>query len=322
MSNNLQPGPISYERSGLTRGMTLGGCLGRIGLLAGVGGAGLGILVAILAVFFPNTLSGAVARLAGIPLPQTMPITGQASAWNPIAAYASVEGFAAAKAQLISFSATNVRSDGTLDLNANYSPAPQVEFRFVHEIPRPTNAPPVGAGSTGRGPWYEPVTITVYHPGERRSFYYSGGGVSAYEPQPAGQTAFPVPVAGKRGIPDAAYDGDPNTGFAVYSSVRYQGRKGWFQIGGTSAGAPQWAGLFAIVNSLRANSGMGTLRWAYNALYTVAAGTSYGANYRDVTAGANGTCGALCNAGASYDYVTGLGSPKANTLIPALVAVP
>lgn len=179
MSNDFQPSPVRYERSGLGRNFSWGGCLAKGGILAGVLGGGFGILVAILAVFFPNTLSGAVAKLTGVPLPETRVITGAANAWDPVAAFASVAAFAAPDAQLISFDATNVRPDGTLDLTASYSPAPRVDFKFFHEIPRPANAPPVGAGSTGRGPWYEPVSIGVYQPGQRRNFYYRGGGVSA-----------------------------------------------------------------------------------------------------------------------------------------------
>ena len=40
----------------------------------------------------------------------------------------------------------------------------------------------------------------------------------------------------------------------------------------------------------------------------------------DISTGTNGTCGSLCTAKTGYDYVTGLGAPKANNLIPALVA--
>jgi hypothetical protein len=39
-----------------------------------------------------------------------------------------------------------------------------------------------------------------------------------------------------------------------------------------------------------------------------------------VTSGTNGTCGAICDASAGYDYVTGLGTPEAATIIAALVA--
>ena len=42
----------------------------------------------------------------------------------------------------------------------------------------------------------------------------------------------------------------------------------------------------------------------------------------DIVSGSNGTCGALCTAGPGYDFVTGLGSPQANLLVPALVSAP
>ena len=41
----------------------------------------------------------------------------------------------------------------------------------------------------------------------------------------------------------------------MYSSTPYLGQSGWFQMGGTSAGAPQWAGILAAANSLRAGVG-------------------------------------------------------------------
>jgi subtilase family serine protease len=146
----------------------------------------------------------------------------------------------------------------------------------------------------------------------------SGGGISSQENEPLYQSNYPIPnTGGKRGVPDVAYDGNPNTGFAVYDSVRYQGQAGWFQVGGTSAGAPQWAALFAIANSLRVAAGKGTLSSTGNAVYAVAK-ANYAGNYHDITSGTNGPCGAVCSASAGYDFVTGLGSPKANTIITAL----
>ena len=47
--------------------------------------------------------------------------------------------------------------------------------------------------------------------------------------------------------------------------------------------------------------------------------SAYKANYHDVTAGSNGTCGTLCTASKGYDYVTGLGSPNVPNLIDALL---
>ena len=52
--------------------------------------------------------------------------------------------------------------------------------------------------------------------------------------------------------PDVSYNANPGTGYAIYDSVGISGVTGWFQVGGTSAGTPQWAALIAIANSSRA----------------------------------------------------------------------
>jgi subtilase family serine protease len=151
----------------------------------------------------------------------------------------------------------------------------------------------------------------------------SGGGQSAFESEPSYQSGLPVPsdpAPGQRGVPDVAYDADPNTGFPVYDTVRYNGQRGWFQVGGTSAGAPQWAALFAIANSLRLSANKAGLSTA-SVLYVIA-GSGYSTNYHDVTSGTNGTCGTLCTAAPGYDYVTGLGSPLGTNLIASLTNQP
>ena len=123
--------------------------------------------------------------------------------------------------------------------------------------------------------------------------------------------------AGNRGVPDVAYDADPNTGFAVYDSVRNQGQAGWLQIGGTSAGAPQWAALFAIVNSMRASQGKDVIGpYVFDVIYN---SQSYQSNFNDITTGSNGNCGDACTAASGYDLVTGLGTPKVPALVKALV---
>ncbi len=152
----------------------------------------------------------------------------------------------------------------------------------------------------------------------------SGGGQSKYEPEPAYQSNYPIPndSAGMRGVPDAAYDGDPNTGLAVYDSFRYEGQSGWFQVGGTSAGSPQWAALFAIANSERVAAGKATLSSTDFDVYDAAAGSNYASDFHDITSGSNGTCGTLCTAAAGYDYVTGLGSPNAPRIVTFLAGLP
>ena len=164
--------------------------------------------------------------------------------------------------------------------------------------------------------------------GSETAWSGSGGGRSAYEMMPSYQSGLPVPNAnGYRSVPDIAYDANPNSGFAIYDSVSYQGLSGWFQVGGTSAGTPQWAALAAIVNSMRVSAkklpmGAAATSTMNCLLYLLGQPSSYSTNYHDVTSGTNGTCGTLCTSVSGYDDVTGLGSPKANALINALVAQP
>jgi subtilase family serine protease len=131
----------------------------------------------------------------------------------------------------------------------------------------------------------------------------SGGGRSAYEAAPAYQTAFGIALAnGKRAVPDVSYVADPKSGVSVYDSLAYQGQKGWFVLGGTSAGAPQWAAIQALGRTA-----------ANAAIYADAKSATAATFFRDITTGTNGSCGALCTAGVGYDFVTGVGSPLTKT---------
>src|SRR6266852_3529010 len=148
----------------------------------------------------------------------------------------------------------------------------------------------------------------------------SGGGISAFENEPAYQTNYPIPnTGGLRGNPDVSYDADPASGVAVFDSLGDQGFKNWIQVGGTSAGSPQWAALNAIANAGRASplSSTSTTTPTNVAIYNIAK-TAYSTNFRDITSGTNGSCGSLCTAGTNYDFVTGLGSPLANAIVPSL----
>jgi hypothetical protein len=141
----------------------------------------------------------------------------------------------------------------------------------------------------------------------------SGGGTSAYEPEPAYQEG--VQSTGMRTIPDVAWDADPNTGVAVYDSYDDTDGSGpWLDIGGTSVASPSWAGLIAIANQGRVIEGASSLDGPTQTLPALYAAPS--ADFNDITSGSNGAF----SAGPGYDEVTGLGSPKANLLIPTLVA--
>ena len=149
----------------------------------------------------------------------------------------------------------------------------------------------------------------------------SGGGLSAYEREPSFQAQFGIPndSRGYRGIPDVSYNGNPGTGYAVYDSVGIGGYAGWFQVGGTSAGTPQWAALIAIANSMRVAERKANLSSTNTTLYSLAK-TAMNTDFWAVTQGTNGACGTLCTASAGYDYLTGLGTPQASALITALAA--
>jgi subtilase family serine protease len=156
-----------------------------------------------------------------------------------------------------------------------------------------------------------PLDSSGNRTGAESAWGSGGGGVSKYEgPAPAYQSSYGLSYSG-RATPDVAYDADLNTGFAVYDSTRYVGRVGWWVVGGTSAGAPQWAGLAALVDQGRLTPLSSTdLTSRFD--YTAATGT----NYTDITTGSNGY-----SALVGYDLATGLGSPLAQSLVPYLTSL-
>jgi subtilase family serine protease len=137
-----------------------------------------------------------------------------------------------------------------------------------------------------------------------------GGGASVGEAEPTYQTNYGISLSG-RGTPDVAYNADPNTGVYVYDS--YTRTPGWYEVGGTSAGAPQWAALIALADQGRSTP-LSTNNLTSRTEYNAATGSVYGTNYHDVTTGSNGH-----PAGPGYDLATGVGSPQANNLVPWLI---
>lgn len=132
----------------------------------------------------------------------------------------------------------------------------------------------------------------------------TGGGVSEVFALPSFQDNANVPKAPNgfagRGVPDVAGDADPETGYNVIVDGQQN------VIGGTSAVAPLWAGLFALINqSLGTNVG-----YVNGLLYTAnAEGT-----FHDITSGNNGDY----SAGPGWDACTGLGTPDGSALLGAL----
>jgi subtilase family serine protease len=123
----------------------------------------------------------------------------------------------------------------------------------------------------------------------------SGSGCSAYISKPSWQTD---PGCARRTVADVSAVADPNTGVAVYDSYTYQGKAGWFVVGGTSAAAPLVGAIYALAGNA---SSLTYGSYSY----------SHTSSLRDVTSGSNGACAGsyLCTAQAGYDGPTGNGTP-------------
>ncbi len=130
----------------------------------------------------------------------------------------------------------------------------------------------------------------------------TGSGCSRYEPKPAWQTDT---LCSNRTTTDVAALGDPATGAAIYSSVRYGGVKGWFKVGGTSLAAPLIAGIYALNGKVPADAVGGSLPYAQG----------NASNLYDITTGSNGSYASayLCTGLLGYDGPTGLGVPSGIT---------
>ncbi|MCC7104340.1 MAG: hypothetical protein IT307_04290 [Chloroflexi bacterium] len=125
----------------------------------------------------------------------------------------------------------------------------------------------------------------------------SGSGCSRYESKPVWQTDS---ACRNRTVADVAADADPATGAAVYSSVAYQGRSGWFVVGGTSLSAPIVSAVYALAGPLPSSVRGNSVPYAQFSA----------SNFRDVRSGRNGSCLTyLCKGVSGYDGPTGLGTP-------------
>jgi len=133
----------------------------------------------------------------------------------------------------------------------------------------------------------------------------TGGGISDVFPLPSYQSAAGVPASANpnhnagRGVPDVAGDADPNTGYVTLVDGQPD------VIGGTSAVAPLWAGLIALINE-----SMGKPVGFINPLlYQTPKG-----DFNSITSGNNGAY----SAGPGWNACTGLGSPIGAAIAAAL----
>jgi len=191
----------------------------------------------------------------------------------------------------------------------------EVNATYSSPYNQPGVAVTVASGDNGYGsfgfPAASPNVITVGGTtltvgagntyGSESAWSGAGSGCSLYFGAPAWQS-FLSACAGKRGTADVAADANPNTGAAVYDTVRYQGRSGWFQVGGTSLSSPLVAGIYALAGGLPTGTSAASGLYGHLGDATV---------LHDVTSGSNGSCSTImCKGAVGYDGPTGVGTPK------------
>jgi subtilase family serine protease len=181
-------------------------------------------------------------------------------------------------------------------------------------------------------------------PGQREiGWIDSGGGYSILFPRPSYQDVLPPgstytgtsagapgPNTNMRGVPDVAYQASSHTGVLVRLTEPYpagatgtgcSGAKpcssGWWVVGGTSSGSPQWAGIAAMADQAAGHD----LGFLNPLLYKVANNSpQYASDFFDVNTGSNQTSSIPgYSASQGWDAVTGLGTPDVGNLIPDLV---
>jgi len=174
--------------------------------------------------------------------------------------------------------------------------------------------PPGGTSFIAESVWNDPHLVTISgqelkipNPGA------SGGGTSRYFLKPSFQTGV-TPNDKHRDIPDVAFlSSELLPGYEIF----FGGTLMKF-IGGTSAAAPWWAGIAALVNQ-EAGGGSTRVGNLNQKIYTLGAAGSAG--FHDVESGNNSLHGVTgFKAVKGYDRATGWGTPDIGLLVPALAA--
>lgn len=231
-----------------------------------------------------------------------------------------------------------------------WSPPPGGNLNNSLTVDDPASQPfAMGVGGTSMTAIGPPPTESVWNDDDP-SFNYarfgiqqgaSGGGLSTLWPMPTFQSgaastlgvtnsySSAVPcgaVAGGycREVPDVSADADPVHPYLDFwngDGSQTRSVAGWQGTGGTSGAAPVWAALFALADASRDCAG--TLIGFPNYTLYALASQSQATYFNDVTTGNNdftpsGNTSGLYPATPGYDLASGLGTPKAAALAPAL----
>jgi subtilase family serine protease len=193
---------------------------------------------------------------------------------------------AAAQGQTMFFSSGDTGSECPAIVGVNGVPAGIPDTNY------PASSPyGIGVGGT---------SVLSNNPLTEIGWYAGGGGLSPVEPAASFQAdakVLGVAAPPTRGVPDVSLDADPESGYDVVVGGSVEG------IGGTSASAPSWQGIWARAEGAHG----GSLGFAGPILYSTVPPSAF----HDITVGANGAF----TAGPGYDLVTGLGTPDIAKLV-------
>jgi subtilase family serine protease len=172
----------------------------------------------------------------------------------------------------------------------------------------------------------------------------TGGGPSSIYARPQWQDSQANVIGGNhRGVPDLAWNAAVNGGVLVWTTFFPQvSRAGWHVYGGTSAAAPQVAGLIALANEQQANDNEPSIGYLNPLLYQVGANDPSAFSdivpqtYGSVTSGdlknnqmfayngdgLDSTVGPISGwpTQSGWDMTTGFGTPRAAQFVSALRA--
>lgn len=144
-----------------------------------------------------------------------------------------------------------------------------------------------------------------------------GGGVSQQFSEPLYQklllNSVQKTLGNHRGIPDIAYNADPSTAILIYVGFfPNPNDNGYYIIGGTSEGSPQWAGIIADANQL-AGHPLGFLNLK---LYSLGALVGQSQFFHDITNGNNSFNGVPgYGATIGWDLASGWGTPNLGKVV-------
>jgi subtilase family serine protease len=192
---------------------------------------------------------------------------------------------------------------------------------FTNGVPFPsesTNITQVGgttlSTSSAGGPW---SSETAWN---RNNGTGTSGGLSLNYGLPTWQQGLDLTAAHgsatRRNVPDVALTGE--SVFIYYNNGTPAA------VGGTSAAAPLWAGLMALVNEQAVVQGQSAPGLINEAVYAIGKSSIYTNCFHDIVTGNNFKTGSTTNfpAVTGFDLCTGWGTPASTNLINAILAPP